>query len=233
MTKTLQRTPKAIPELDDAVYERLSDALMEGRLKAGTKLAEHRLASALGVSRERIRKALHRLAADRRIDIIPNKGARVPSPTVEEISAVYEAHRTLEAGVLLQLGRSLTPEIVETLENHLKKEREAARRGDRASSIRLSGQFHILLVDALGNEELSRFIRDLLSRSSIMVSLYEHAAQSVCGVDEHGAIVAALKNGDAMASIALSQEHFRHVEERLDLRRADPGPADFDTIFRD
>jgi DNA-binding GntR family transcriptional regulator len=233
MTETLRRTPKAAPELDEAVYDRLSKALMEGRFRAGTKLAEHKLASALGVSRERIRKALHRLAADRRIEIIPNRGAWVPSPEPAEIRAVYEAHRTLEAGVLLQLSKVVTEEILEDLEKHLQQERQAAQNGNRALSVRLSGQFHILLVDALGNEELSRFIRDLLSRSSIMVSLYEHSAQSVCGVDEHAAIVGALRKGDSMAAIALSLEHFEHVEHRLDLQEANKEPIDFEEIFSD
>src|SRR5699024_11863505 len=43
-------------------------------------------------------------------------------------------------------------------------------------------------------------LADLLSRSSVMVSVYEPAAQSICAVDEHGAIVAALRDRDLMRS---------------------------------
>ncbi|WP_235867026.1 GntR family transcriptional regulator [Roseibium marinum] len=232
MKQTMRRTPKSAPEIDEMVYDRLSNALMEGKLRAGTKLAEHKLADALGVSRERVRKALHRLAADRRIDIIPNRGARVPSPSAEEIRAVYQAHRTLEAGVLLQLGTSLSEAMLTSLEQHLHKERDAARANDRALSVRLSGEFHILLVDALDNAELSRFIRDLLSRSSIMVSLYEHSGHSACGVDEHAAIVEALRKGDPMSAVALSRDHFTHVQERLDFPAADSAPVNFQDIFQ-
>src|SRR5450432_3107551 len=196
MAMRAQRIGKANPAEDEAVYQAILRALMEGKLKAGTKLAENPLAEIFGVSRERIRKVLHRLGAERRLEMIPNRGARVPRPTLEDVRSVYEAHRVLEAGVLAQLIRILDDTLLSRLDRHLIAEREAAERLDRAASVKLSGAFHIHLVDALGNLELSRFLRDLLSRSSVMVSVYEPATQSICAVDEHGAIVEALRAKD-------------------------------------
>ena len=46
---------KANPAEDEAVYQAILHALLEGKLKAGTKLAEPPLADIFGVSRERIR----------------------------------------------------------------------------------------------------------------------------------------------------------------------------------
>lgn len=225
MNVTRKRGPKADPEADEAIHGAILKAIVEGRLKAGTKLAEHRLAECFGVSRERVRKVLQRLGAERRIEIIPNRGARVARPSLEEIRAVYEAHRVLEAGVLVQLGQVLDDEtIFDALDAHLGQERAAAEQGDRAASVRLSGAFHLLLVDALANAELSRFLRELLSRSSVMVSVYEPANQSLCAVDEHGAIVEALRARDIPRAIALSRHHFLHVEQRLKLD-TDPGEA--------
>ncbi len=224
MNATRKKSQKADPEADEAIHGAILKAIMEGRLKAGTKLAEHRLAECFGVSRERVRKVLQRLGAERRIEIIPNRGARVARPSLEDIRAVYEAHRVLEAGVLVQLGQVLDEDILSALDAHLKEERAAAERGDRAASVRLSGAFHLLLVDGLGNAELSRFLRELLSRSSVMVSVYEPANQSLCAVDEHGAIVEALRARDIPRAIHLSRHHFLHVEQRLKLD-TDPGEA--------
>ncbi|MET0971740.1 MAG: GntR family transcriptional regulator [Tardiphaga sp.] len=232
MKKPTVRAAKADPDKDAEIHDAIGRAIMEGRLKAGTKLAEHKLAECFGVSRERIRKVLHRLAAERRIEIVPNRGARVPQPTVAEIKAVYEAHRVLEAGVLVQLVRILDDAILARLDAHLAQERQAALNGDRAASVRLSGAFHIHLVDALGNAELSRFLRDLLSRSSVMVSVYEPASQSICAVEEHGAIVEALRARDMPSAIDLSRHHFIHVEQRLNLEFKDEPPSDLATIFR-
>jgi len=203
------------PALDDGVHAALSSALFEGRLTPGAKLPEHRLASIFNVSRERIRKVLHRLVAERRLEAIPQRGVFVPNPSPQEIRIVYQAHRVFEAGVLAQLAQSPNEEILARIDAHLTEERAAAAREDRAASVRLSGQFHMLLVDALDNAELSRFLRELLARSSLMVSAFEPARLSLCGVDEHAAIAAALRARDRDRAIALSGEHFAHIEERL------------------
>lgn len=203
------------PALDDSVHAELSRALFEGRLTPGSKLPEHRLAKLFGVSRERIRKVLHRLVAERRLEAIPQRGVFVPNPSMQEIRTIYQAHRVFEAGVLAQLTQSSDETALPRIEAHLSEERDAAARGDRAASVRLSGEFHMMLVDGLGNPELSRFLRELLARSSLMVSAFEPARLSLCGVDEHSAIAAALKAKDRDRAITLSGEHFRHIEERL------------------
>jgi DNA-binding GntR family transcriptional regulator len=169
----------------------------------------------LNVSRERIRKVLHRLTAERRLENVPQRGTFVPNPSADEIRTVYRAHRVFEAGVLTQLAKELSEATIAEIDAHLSEEREAAARGDRPASIRLSGRFHMLLVDSLGSAELSRFLRELLSRSSLMVSAFEPARLSLCGVDEHAAIAEALKARSAERAIALSEEHFIHIEERL------------------
>jgi DNA-binding GntR family transcriptional regulator len=209
------RTKKANPAQDEAIYETLLKAIMEGRMKAGSKLAEKPLAEVFGVSRDRVRKALHRLVAERRLEAVPNRGVRVPKPTLQDIRLVYEAHRIFEAGVLLHLKEHLSDELFRRLDRNLESAREAARTGDRFSSIRLSGEFHIILADAIANAEISGFLRDLLTRSSIMVSIFEPMSDSACGVDEHAAIVRALRRKDVQGAIKLSQHHFLHVEKRL------------------
>ena len=210
-----ERASSSGAALDDGVHAAISRALFEGRLTPGAKLPEHRLAKIFGVSRERIRKVLHRLVAERRLEAIPQRGVFAPNPSPEEIRTVYQAHRVFEAGVLAELARAGKTSIFARIDAHLVEEREAAAREDRPLSVRLSGEFHMLLVDALGNSELSRFIRELLARSSLMVSAFEPARLSLCGVDEHAAIAAALKSGDVERAVALSGEHFAHIEERL------------------
>jgi DNA-binding GntR family transcriptional regulator len=201
--------------IEQQLHETLSRTLLEGRLTPGAKLPEHRLAAIFHVSRERVRKVLHRLVAERRLEAVPQRGVFVPNPSVEEIGRTYLAHRVFEAGVIAELARRFRGSILDRIESHLEEERAAVERGDRAASVRLSGEFHLMLVDSLNNPELSRFLRELLARSSLMVSAFEPARLLLCGVDEHAAIAAALRDGDAERAIALSGEHFRHIEERL------------------
>jgi DNA-binding GntR family transcriptional regulator len=203
------------PAIDDDVHGALTQALFEGRLAPGSKLPEHRLATIFGVSRERVRKVLHRLVAERRLERIPRRGTFVPNPSPEEIRTVYRAHRVFETGVLTQLVKELNETIISRIDAHLTEEREVASHADRAASVRLSGEFHMLLVDSLESPELSHFLRELLARSSLMVSAFEPVRLSLCSVDEHAAIAEALKARNVERAIALSNEHFIHIEDRL------------------
>lgn len=227
-----RRGGKGRTDLDEAIHAEIARALLHGQLQAGSKLPEHQLAAVFDVSRERIRKILHRLAAERRLEIIPNRGTFVPRPTGDDVRVIYQAHRVFEAGIIEQLVRVMDEGILARLDAHLAAELDAARRGDRAASVRLSGEFHLLLVDALGNSELSRFSRELLSRSSVMVSVYEPAQSSICAVDEHGAVVEALRHRDLAEALRLSREHYDHIEHRLKLEQPAPRHQDFAAIFR-
>jgi hypothetical protein len=109
----------------------------------------------------------------------------------------------------------LNDAMMSRIDAHLGEEREAASGADRAASVRLSGEFHVLLVDSLKSPELSHFLRELLARSSLMVSAFEPARLSLCSVDEHAAIAEALKARNVERAIALSNEHFTHIEDRL------------------
>ena len=77
-----KRNGKADPTADEAVHQAVLRAIMEGKLKAGTKLAEIPLAGIFAVSRERIRKVLHRLGAERRRDDA--------TPVSDDLSDVFE-----------------------------------------------------------------------------------------------------------------------------------------------
>src|SRR4030081_966084 len=99
-TPLQRRAAKADPKADQAVYDAIFRAILEGKLKAGTKLAEQPLAEIFAVSRERIRKVLHRLGAERRLEMIPNRGAHVPRPTLEDGRSVYEAPPVFEARIV-------------------------------------------------------------------------------------------------------------------------------------
>src|SRR2546429_448986 len=60
--------------LRQSVYEALVELVVEGRLRPGQHLVETELARQLGVSRQPVREALHRLEAEGWGDLRPNQG---------------------------------------------------------------------------------------------------------------------------------------------------------------
>src|SRR6478735_8876902 len=132
------------------IYERIYRAILDNRLKPGTKLVEERLAEIFEVSRPRIREVLSRLAHEQVVELFPQRGAYVAKPSIEQAQDVFEARRLIEPAVLRRLIETLTPDKVERLRAHHELEEDARRRDDKRAIVRLSGQFHALLAELAG-----------------------------------------------------------------------------------
>ncbi len=202
-------------ETEEAVYALIARVLLSGQLAAGAQLVETRLAAVFGLSRERIRKILQRLGHERLLELVPNRGAFVASPSLAQAREIYEARRILEGGIAGRLAGRLDHAQVQALTAHARRERAAAKAADRARSIRLSGEFHLLLAECCGSELIERQLQELVSRTSMLVAFFESDTASSCACDEHEQIVAALSEGDTAAAIRAMHTHLSLIETRL------------------
>lgn len=230
--KSTRKTPprkraRREPLTEEAVFERLLAAIFEHRLPPGTKLGEEQLAAIFGVSRARIRRVLPRLAHEGVVTLEPNRGAFVARPTIADALEVFEARRLIEPGIVVRLlkqpGRKA---IVAKLKQHVAAERRARADGDTRATIRLSGEFHILLAEMAGNARLARTIRELSTITCLIIALYDKPSVPHCLSDEHSEIVAAIVDGDAARTSRLMIAHLDHVQHGLDLTVVETAPID-------
>jgi len=101
----------------DRVYEAVYQAVLERRLSPGERLREQELAEQFSVSRTLVRQALQRLAQEQVIELLHNRGARVPIPSLEDAGSVFEARRVVECEVARQLAGRLSAEQLQTLQH--------------------------------------------------------------------------------------------------------------------
>jgi DNA-binding GntR family transcriptional regulator len=235
MKRRPERRPprKGDVDTDAAVYHAIRQAMLSGRLPPGLKLREPTLARALGVSRERVRKALHRLVHERWLDSVPNRGTFVPTPSVEELHEIYEARRILEVAVARKLAATHDEEDARRLKEHVRRERSALRGADRGQLFRLSAEFHFLLGELCGNGQLRDILRALMTRSSLHYSLYGPKHLENCaGPHDHQDIVAAMLERNAAKAAALMLDHLTGLEALLSTRDSAPPPVDLAELFR-
>jgi DNA-binding GntR family transcriptional regulator len=218
-------------ETEDLIYQALSKALLAGELPPGTQLIETRVAAIFEVSRERIRKVLHRLGHERLIELIPHRGAFVSDPTLSQAREIYEARRIVEGGVAARLAGRLTLTQLQELRKHSEREMHALQTDDRALSIQLSGQFHQILAGFSGNAFVIRELQELISRTSMLVAFFEPDSSSQCACDEHQEIVDALQKGDTARAVKMMHIHLSLIETRLQ-PASTAKVADTETVLR-
>ena len=216
---------------DATIYDRIWAAIADRRLQPGTRLKEEQLGEIFGASRARVRAALSALENDGLVTSLPRRGAFVAKPSIDEARDVFFARRAIETSLVKRLCEILTPEALARLTEHVGQEHEARRRGDITSVIRLSGGFHLLVGELAGSLYLAEVLRDLVSRTSLIIAMYESRNRADCGPDEHEGIVARIARGDSAGAAAAICGHLSHIEERLDLQDRRERTTDLKDIF--
>ncbi|MGH6627222.1 MAG: GntR family transcriptional regulator [Burkholderiaceae bacterium] len=227
-TKIAPVREKTVEEIVEKIYT----AILEHRLAPGTKLGEDRLASIFSTSRARIREVLARLANERVIDLIPQRGAFVAKPSVEQAYDVFEARRLIEPGIVRRLIDRLDDGMLARLREHQRMEAEARRMEDKRAIIRLSGEFHMLLAELAGNTALVRSMRELSTITCLIIFLYDAPTATSCRADDHVNIVAAIAAKDTAKAEALMLHHLDDIAQSLKLEGA-PTEADLEAIFQE
>src|SRR5260370_26892071 len=84
----------------ESIASNIREAILEHRLAPGAKLTEAQLCEVFDVKRGTVRLALAQLAGERLVDLEPNRGAFVASPSVQEVHEVFEMRRIIEMAVV-------------------------------------------------------------------------------------------------------------------------------------
>jgi DNA-binding GntR family transcriptional regulator len=110
------------------------------------------------------------------------------------------------------------------------REEEAWRDNDRRTMLKLSGDFHLVLAECAGNSILLELLRDLVSRSSLIIAVYQSPGASPCPPDAHRELTATLERRDR-AAIKLMIQHLDHVFADLMLGDRSNAGIDLKTVF--
>ncbi len=205
-----------------SIVEALTRAIVEHRLQPGSKLAEQKLADHFGVSRTLVRQALFQLAQNRLIRLEPARGAFVASPSVDEARQVFAVRRMLETEMTRAFVRTVSPERIQALRDHVAREKQAVAREDVPGRTELLGDFHVRMAELMGHQVLAQLLGELISRCALITLMYQTHAAAEHSSDEHAAIIEALEAGDETRAVTLMDEHLTHVEASLAFDRKLP-----------
>ncbi|MEM8730483.1 MAG: GntR family transcriptional regulator [Pseudomonadota bacterium] len=202
----------------DEIVAQLTEAVHEHRVPPGTKLREDEIGEIFGVSRTLVRQALRTMAHSGLVSIEKNRGAFVAEPTIKEAREVFEARALLEPQTARAAAERATPRDIAELERHIDAE-HAALEGDEAGlALKLSGEFHCTIARIADQKTIEGFLRQLVSRSSLVIALYWRRRNALCESNAHHALVEALRDGDGDSAEELMKGHLVDLLSQLDLR---------------
>lgn len=205
------------PPSAEVIAIKLTEAVHEHRVLPGMKLSEDEVGEVFGVGRTVVRQALRTLAHQGLLTIERNRGAFVAKPTVKEAREVFEARALLEPQTARSAAERATPEDVAILRGHIEDEHTALAAGEAGLALKLSGQFHIEIARIANQQTIEAFIRQLVSRSSLVIALYWRRRNALCESHAHHALLNALGERDGDNAEELMKGHLLDLVSQLDL----------------
>jgi len=217
MIRPLQRP---VP-LRQSVYDALIDLIVGGELPPGQHMVETDLARQLGVSRQPIREALHRMEAEGWVDLRPSQGAFVHVPTDSEVDELLDVRALLEAETarLAAAGSGPNPQTPQTRPAQLARLREicrageaAAEAGDFGGAVAANNAFHAEIAVVGGNAVLAE-LADIVGRR---VQWYYRMVAPERGHgswEEHREMIDAIEAGAPERAQAMARGHTERTRE--------------------
>ncbi|WP_048307143.1 GntR family transcriptional regulator [Halomonas sp. PR-M31] len=218
-------------ERHDVIYQTISDAIIEHRLRPGSRLREDALAEVFSVSRTGIRKILQRLALEHLVTLTPRRGASVTRPTAEDARDVFATRQLVECGIMQDVVRNITSNDARELRELAARERKALKSGEQSAAIRFSAEFHTRLAQLSGNRVIAEFIGHLCSRSSLILAVYGSSGHLGCESHDHDELINVLEAGKGERAATFMGRHLKAIEASLSIVEEEDEAPDLHHIF--
>ena len=213
----LAEIPKRIGLLRDGAYTELKNFIVFGEAEPGCFLSERQVAALLGMSKTPIRAAFGRLESEGLVSIIPHLGVVVKELSAQEVADHFDLRSALEPFVVRHIAGHLNDAQVQAIEANLVAQEECAQAGEISRSVRLDGEYHILLSGCLGNLEIHRVMLQIQDRTFRIIRrvLQGYPERLHTNHPEHRAIFQAILAGDGDAAAAHMEVHLENGQKFL------------------
>jgi DNA-binding GntR family transcriptional regulator len=202
---TIRPLERPVP-LRQSVYDTLIDLIVSAELRPGQHLVETDLARQLGVSRQPVREALHRLEAEGWVDLRPSQGAFVHVPTDHEVDELLDVRQLLEAETARLAASVVTAGQLAKLREIWAEGHAAAEGGDVTRAVEANNAFHAQVAEAAGNAVLAE-LAWIVGRRVRWYYRLVAPARGHGSWAEHKDLIDAIEAHDATAAMAIAREH--------------------------
>ena len=197
--------------LDQKAYSILKDMIIERKLLPGQKIPQEKLARDLGISRTPLISALKFLEQEKLVESIPRRGFFVRLFSKEEMVYIFELREVLEGLAARRAAYRITDSQIIKLNCFFQHFTEQKYISDYKGYAREDRRFHNFIIDVGAKE----FLKSILLTTNIISFSYQvlHSEGLVRPPDEtiqeHLAVVAAIKVRDSEAAEDLMRLHFK------------------------
>lgn len=198
------------------VFHKIREDILRGHYKRDEALKEVQISIELGVSRTPVREAIRQLELEGLVTVIPNKGAVVAGIGAKDIADIYAIRSMIEGLSAKWAANNITNEQLDELEEIVYLSEFHLAKGHMDQIFELDNKFHEILYEASESKVLRHVLSDFhhyvqrVRKTSLASE--ERALKSI---NEHKAILEALRKGNGDEASALTNVHVRNTSKNV------------------
>lgn len=203
--------------LVESAYQQIRRRILDNLWSPGFQALEQEIALQLGMSRTPVHEALMRLASEGLVEVAPRRGMRVLPVSPTDMKEIYEVLTALESmAAELLAARGPTDAELQPLVEATEAMERALQIDDLDAWARADESFHEKLVLMAGNRLLRESVMSYWDRAhrARMFTL-RLRPKPVDSTQEHMALVARLREGDAAGAAAANRGHRERASREL------------------
>jgi len=202
--------------LRNKLTNQIREDILSGYFAPGESLPEVKLAEEYGVSRTPIREALRQLELEGLVVTAPNRGAVVSDITEQDVMDVYRIREMVEGLAAFRAAEHITPEELEALEELVDLTEFYVQKGDFEKVVKTDTRFHEAILEVSKSKPIKQALGALIHyvQRARLVSLRVPGRLNKF-INEHRAILQAIKNRDPEAAAQAVSDHVRNARENL------------------
>lgn len=209
----------------ERAYAAIREGIVTGGFAPGARLREEELARIVGASRTPVREALRRLQADGFVDFHPNRGARVPYWSRQDLHELFGLRTVLESYAARLAAEHVTEAELDSLDK-LADEMVAVVREHGSGALEtvavLNNRFHETILRASQNDRLVAIIGGLVQLPIVVRAFQQYSEESVArSLGHHRELVAAFRAGNREWAAAVMRSHIEAAYTALLARQAE------------
>ncbi len=183
----------------DQVYDRLSEALIQGQIPPLKAISLRSLAQELGVSPMPVREAVRRLIAEKALELQPsNKRLRVPELTEARMTQLLKARQWVEPELTCLAAPHMTRDVIKRLKDDDAKLMQALSKGDVSGYMQANQDFHFSIYARADADLFFDMARTLwLQVGPFMRVVFGRLGTVHLPKDHHQDMIKSLEAGDA------------------------------------
>ncbi|WP_342755478.1 GntR family transcriptional regulator [Pantoea sp. MBD-2R] len=208
-------SPRAL-SLNEQAYQAFKHKLITLRYKPGEYLNTAQVMNDLAMGRTPVNQAVHRLATEGLLQIIPRKGVMVSPLSIDDALELIEVRMVNETLCLQLASRKVTSSHIVSLRQLNQQIAAASEARNRVEVMLLDREFHQRLADIAGNSRLSDILSVIHAQAqrfwATTLSSESHMQEVII---EHDAIIDALENGDTERAAEAARVHIFSFKQAL------------------